>query len=152
MIPAGEHTTLRITTGKSGRTIRRIMIRIETTRDPRTMVSVLDAIEQLSRLRSQYGEHKLDDVAWELLLELLRAERGRLKLSVSALTISVPGVSATTSLRRIGELQARGYVERTPDAKDRRRDFVALTATARTLLSDYLARVDDCLADIHRDT
>jgi DNA-binding MarR family transcriptional regulator len=115
------------------------------------MVSVLDAIDQLSRLRGRYDQHKLDDVAWELLLELLRAERAEQRLSVSALTISVPGVSATTSLRRIGELHARGYVERTPDARDRRRDFVALTPTARSLLADYLARVDSCLADIHRD-
>jgi DNA-binding MarR family transcriptional regulator len=127
------------------------MIESKEAHDSRTMVSVLDAMEQLSRLRARYCEHKLDDVAWELLLELLRAAARELKLSVSALTMSVPGVSATTSLRRIGELQARGFVERTADAKDRRRDFVALTPTARTLLSDYLARVDSCLADIHRD-
>ena len=128
------------------------MIEAEEAHDSRTMVSVLDAIEQLSRLRARYAEHKLDDVAWELLLELLRAERGELKLSVSALTISVPGVSATTSLRRIGELQSRGFVARTADEKDRRRDFVTLTPIARTLLADYLARVDSCLADIHRDS
>jgi len=128
------------------------MIEIEAAPDTRPWSAVLDAIEQLSRLRGRYCEHKLDDVAWELLLELLRASAHDLKLSVSALTISVPGVSATTSLRRIGELQARGFIERTPDAKDRRRDFVALTPAARSLLTDYLARVDSCLADIHRDS
>jgi DNA-binding MarR family transcriptional regulator len=132
------------------RTIRRIMIEPEQASNSRTMVSVLDAIDQLSRLRGRYGEHKLDDVAWELLLELLRAERSEQRLSVSALTISVPGVSATTSLRRIGELQARGYVERTPDATDRRREVVARTPSARSLLADDLARVDTCLADIQR--
>ena len=93
-------------------------------------VPVLDTIERLRRLRSRYDEHKLDDVAWELLLELLRTEQGEHKLSVSALTISIPGVSATTSLRRIGELTARGYVDRVPDARDGRRDFVALTLKA----------------------
>jgi DNA-binding MarR family transcriptional regulator len=129
------------------------MIMIETLEGHarKTIVSVLDAIEQLSRLRSRYDEHKLDDVGWELLLELLRAEKSEQRLSVSALTISIPGVCATTSLRRIGELHGRGYVERTPDAKDRRRDFVALTSMARTLLCDYLARVDSCLADIRRE-
>ena len=72
MIPTPAHPTLRILTGKSGHN----MIEAEEAHDSRTMVSVLDAIEQLSRLRARYGEHKLDDVAWELLLELLRAERG----------------------------------------------------------------------------
>jgi CheY-like chemotaxis protein/DNA-binding MarR family transcriptional regulator len=114
----------------------------------RRKVPVLDTIEKLRRLRSRYDEHKLDDVAWELLLELLRTEQGEHKLSVSALTISIPGVSATTSLRRIGELTARGYVDRVPDARDGRRDFVALTLKAHDLLKDYLADVDRYLTDI----
>jgi DNA-binding MarR family transcriptional regulator len=115
----------------------------------KSKVPALDTIEKLRRLRSRYDEHKLDDVAWELLLELLRTEQGDHKLSVSALTISIPGVSATTSLRRIGELTARGYVDRVPDARDGRRDFVALTLKAHELLKDYLADVDRYLSDIH---
>ncbi len=110
---------------------------------------MLDTIEQLRRVRTRYDDHKLDEVAWELLLELLRAEQGGQKLSVSALTISIPGVSATTSLRRIGELATGGYVDRTPDARDGRRDFVTLTVKARSLLTDYLAQVDSCLTDLH---
>lgn len=115
----------------------------------RTKVSVLDTIEQLRRVRTRYNNHKLDEVAWELLLELLRAEQSHQKLSVSALTISIPGVSATTSLRRIGELASGGYVDRTPDARDGRRDFVTLTAKSRELLTDYLANVESCLNDLH---
>jgi DNA-binding response OmpR family regulator len=115
----------------------------------RRKVPVLDTIEKLRSLRSRYDEHKLDDVAWELLLELLRTEQGDHKLSVSALTISIPGVSATTSLRRIGELTARGYVDRVPDSRDGRRDFVSLTLKAHDLLKDYLADVDRYLSDIH---
>ena len=115
----------------------------------RTKLSLLDTIEQLRRVRSRYNSHKLDEVAWALLLELLRAEQSHQKLSVSALTISIPGVSATTSLRRIGELTTGGYVERTPDARDGRRAFVTLTVKARGLLTDYLAHVDSCLADLH---
>ena len=115
----------------------------------RTKVSVLDTIEQLRRVRARYNQHKLDEVAWELLLELLRAEQSNQKLSVSALTISIPGVSATTSLRRIGELATGGYVDRTPDARDGRRDFVTLTAKSREVLTDYLANVESCLNEIH---
>jgi FixJ family two-component response regulator len=87
----------------------------------RTKVSVLDTIEQLRRVRDRYNSHKLDEVAWELLLELLR---------------------------RIGELATGGYVDRTPDARDGRRDFVTLTVKARGLLADYLANVDSCLTDL----
>jgi|SRR6185437_5192897 len=115
----------------------------------RTKVSVLDTIEQLRRVRARYNNHKLDEVAWELLLELLRAEQSNQKLSVSALTISIPGVSATTSLRRIGELASGGYVDRTPDARDGRRDFVTLTAKSREVLTDYLANVESCLNEMH---
>lgn len=111
----------------------------------RIRVSVLDTIEQLRRVRNRYNGHKLDEVAWELLLELLRAEQSNQKLSVSALTISLAGVSTTTSLRRIGELATTGYVDRTPDVRDGRRDFVTLTTKARSLLTDYLANVDSCL-------
>lgn len=105
-------------------------------------LAILDAIEQLRRLRERYAEHKLDDVAWDLLLELLRAERLRQRLSVSGLAISISGVSATTSLRRMNELAARGYIERIPDPADARRDFVALTATSHALLADYLTQAN----------
>ena len=115
---------------------------------PKGRVSVLDAIEGLRKLRRHYDEHKLDDVAWDLLLEMMRAEQNNSRLSVSALTISIPGVSSTTSLRRVGELTARGYIERVPDARDGRRDFVRLTAKSHTLLADYLAHADSCLVDI----
>jgi DNA-binding response OmpR family regulator/DNA-binding MarR family transcriptional regulator len=104
--------------------------------------AVLDTIEQLRRLRSRYAQHELDDVAWDLLLELLRAERLRQRLSVSGLAISISGVSATTSLRRVNELTARGYTERVADTEDARRDFVVLTAKAHALLSDYLAQAN----------
>jgi DNA-binding response OmpR family regulator/DNA-binding MarR family transcriptional regulator len=115
---------------------------------PKGRTSVLDAIERLRTLRLQYDDHKLDDVAWDLLLEMLRAEQNQNRLSVSALTISIPNVSSTTSLRRTSELTARGYIERVPDARDGRRDFVRLTAKARELLADYLANADSCLIDL----
>jgi FixJ family two-component response regulator/DNA-binding MarR family transcriptional regulator len=118
----------------------------------RSTVSVLDTIEHLRRLRSRYEEHRLDDVAWELLLELLRAEQHDQRLSVSALTISIPGVSATTSLRRIGELATRGYVDRVPDERDGRRDFVSLTPQSRMLLKDYLAQVDSFLMQLQSNS
>lgn len=105
-------------------------------------LAVLDIIKQLRRLRSHYEHHKLDDVAWDLLFELLRAERLRQRLSVSGLAISIDGVSATTSLRRMNELEARGYIARVPDASDARRDFISLTPKSQELLADYLAQAN----------
>jgi FixJ family two-component response regulator len=118
---------------------------------PKGRLSVLDAIDGLRKLRRNYDSHKLDDVAWDLLLEMLRAQQSQQRLSVSALTISVSNVSSTTSLRRISELTARGYIERVPDSSDGRRDFVRLTGKALALLTDYLEHADSCLVELQSD-
>jgi DNA-binding response OmpR family regulator/DNA-binding MarR family transcriptional regulator len=110
--------------------------------EPAALLAVLDTIEQLRRLRDLYAHHSLDNVDWDLLLELLRAERLQQRMSVSALTIVASGASTTTSLRRINQLVARGYIVRVPDASDARRDFVSLTSKSNSLLTDYLARAN----------
>jgi len=89
---------------------------------------------------------ELDDVAWDLLLELLRAERGAQRVSVSALSISVEHISPTTALRRIRELVKAGHIVRNPDPLDARRDFVALSTASRAALERYLAEVAKELA------
>lgn len=116
-------------------------------RGPRGHVSVLDTIEGLHKLRLRYADQKLDELAWDLLLELLRAAQKNHRLSVSALAISFPDTPTTTSLRRIGELTAAGYIEREPDTHDRRRDFLALTPKARALLEDYLTCAEAFLTE-----
>jgi DNA-binding MarR family transcriptional regulator len=116
--------------------------------EPAALLAVLDTIEQLRRLRDLYAHHSLDDVEWDLLLELLRAERLQQRMSVSALTIVASGASTTTSLRRINQLVARGYIVRIPDASDARRDFVSLTSKSNDLLTDYLARANAHLRDL----
>ena len=99
-------------------------------------------MEQLRRLRREFPPlSELEDVAWDLLLELMRAEKSSSRLSVSSLSISVEHVSSTTALRRIQELVKAGYMVRTPDPTDARRDFVVLAAECRELLLKYLERV-----------
>jgi len=114
-------------------------------------VSVLDTIEGLHKLRLRYADHKLDELAWDLLLELLRAGQKHNRLSVSALAISFPDTPTTTSLRRISELTAGGYIEREPDMQDRRRDFLALTPKAQALLEDYLTCAEAFLSETRPD-
>ena len=116
--------------------------------EPAALLSVLDTIEQLRRLRDLYAHHSLDDVEWDLLLELLRAERLQQRMSVSGLTNIIRGTSTTTSLRRISQLVARGYIVRIPDASDARRDFASLTSKSNDLLTDYLARANAHLRDL----
>jgi hypothetical protein len=104
----------------------------------------LDHLRRPRRTVAPLGE--IDDVGWDLLLQLLRAEHEHERLSVSALSISVEHASPTTALRRIQELVKAGHVERHPDPFDARRDFVALSVGSRAALEKYLQQVAEELA------
>jgi CheY-like chemotaxis protein len=104
-------------------------------------------LDHLRRPRQSFAPlGALDDVAWELLLELLRAERVAQRISVSALSISVEHISPTTALRRIRELVKAGHIIRNPDPMDARRDFVTLSSESRAALEQYLGQVAKELA------
>ncbi|HEY5757594.1 MAG TPA: response regulator [Steroidobacter sp.] len=104
----------------------------------------LDHLRRPRRALEPLGE--LDDVAWDLLLELLRADKTAQRISVSALSISAPHISPTTALRRIRELVKAGHILRNPDPMDARRDFVVLGSECRSALEHYLAQVAKELA------
>lgn len=112
-----------------------------------TGTTVLDTIEQLRRLRDSYDAvlGDLDDVAWDLLLEVLRCERAGRRISVSGLCISGNDVSSTTALRRINDLVAQQHLLRIPDPTDARRDFVTIRDETRHALEDYLAKAGEYL-------
>jgi CheY-like chemotaxis protein len=104
-------------------------------------------LDHLRRPRQSFAPlGELDDVAWELLLELLRAEKVSQRISVSALSISVEHISPTTALRRIRELVKAGHIIRNPDPMDARRDFVTLSPESRAALEQYLGQVAKELA------
>jgi CheY-like chemotaxis protein/DNA-binding MarR family transcriptional regulator len=99
-------------------------------------------MDQVRRLRRSFPPlSELDDVAWDLLLELARADKSVQRLSVSALCVSVEHVSSTTALRRVQDLVKAGHIVRVPDPADARRDFVVLDAAANAVLDRYLERV-----------
>lgn len=110
--------------------------------------AMLHVIEALREIRARYAQHKLDDVAWDLMLELARAERLRQRISVSGLMISSGNASSTTLLRRINDLAERGYIERLPDPNDARRDFVFLTSKGSDLISSFLRTALSCMSDL----
>ena len=106
----------------------------------------LDHLHKLRRSYPPLGD--LDDVAWDLLRELFRAERNSQRLSVSALSVSVERVSSTTALRRIQDLTRAGHIIRSPDPLDARRDFVTLAPDIRAALDRYLEHVARELAAV----
>ncbi|MFC4313539.1 response regulator [Steroidobacter flavus] len=116
---------------------------VEASRGDLTTVG-LDRLRRPRQALEPLGE--LDDVAWDLLLELLRADKTAQRISVSALSISVPHISPTTALRRIRELVKAGHILRNPDPMDARRDFVVLASECRAALEHYLEQVAKELA------
>ncbi|MGH6617075.1 hypothetical protein [Sphingomonas sp.] len=93
------------------------------------------------RLRGQYFDAGLlEDPAWDMLLDLFAAELERSQVSVSSLCIAA-AVAPTTALRWIAKMSEAGLFERHADPFDRRRAFMALSATARAGMMGYLSAV-----------
>lgn len=74
------------------------------------------------------------DPVWDMMLDLYAAHHERQPVSVSSLCIAA-GVPATTALRWIKTLTARGWFKRTRDDRDGRRVYVSLS-------DDALAKID----------
>ena len=53
------------------------------------------------------------------------------------------GVDRTTMVALVDELEAKGLVQRRPDARDRRKNVVALTEAGRTTLEGATRAVDE---------
>ena len=99
-------------------------------------------MDRLRRLRREFPPlGDLDDVAWDLVRELIRVERTTQRLSVSALSMAAEQVSSSTAVRRIQDLVRAGILVRTPDPADARRDFVNLAPQMRATLDRYLEQV-----------
>jgi DNA-binding MarR family transcriptional regulator len=94
------------------------------------------------RLRDEAFEQPglFEDPAWDMLLDLFAAELERRSVSVSSLCIAA-AVAPTTALRWIGKLIDAGLLERRPDAFDRRRAFISLTARASLAMRNYVGMI-----------
>jgi ActR/RegA family two-component response regulator len=99
------------------------------------LVRRLIRVEQ-SRARVVGGK-LLGDPAWNILLDLLLASLENRKVSVSSACI-VAGVATTTALRLVNRMVEDGVLERLPDQKDRRRDFLVIRPEVQAALKDYL--------------
>lgn len=100
------------------------------------------------RRRGEYFNARLfADPAWDMLLELYRAELAQSKISVSSLCF-VSGAPLTTALRWIKALQNDGLVARSNDPLDGRRVFVRLTDDGLQAMRAYLASLPQLLQPI----
>ena len=73
---------------------------------------VLEMLREMRRVRSKYlPEELFSDPCWDVLLDLYEARLSSTQVSVTALG-ATSGVPMSTALRRIGELQQHGLVER----------------------------------------
>lgn len=80
------------------------------------------------------------DPAWDMLLDLFAARLEQRLVSVSSLCTAA-AVPATTALRWIGLLEAKGHIARSADPVDGRRILMAISDDAADRMHAYFAGV-----------
>lgn len=108
---------------------------------PEVSAETVRSVIRARRLRDRYfPEHLFADPAWDMLLDLLHAEIGQLRVPVSSLCIAA-AVPPTTALRWLKTMTEQGLFRRRSDPHDGRRVFVELTPEASSGLRRYFAEV-----------
>lgn len=108
---------------------------------PAVSAEAVRSVIRARRLRGRYfSEQLFADPAWDMLLDLLHAEIGQLRVPVSSLCIAA-AVPATTALRWLKTMTEQGIFRRRADPHDGRRVFVELTPEASSGLRRYFAEV-----------
>lgn len=108
---------------------------------PPLSAETVRSVIRARRLRGRYfPEEMFADPAWDMLLDLLRAEISQLRVPVSSLCIAA-AVPATTALRWLKTLVQQGVFVRRADPHDGRRVFVELAPQASSALRRYFVEV-----------
>jgi DNA-binding MarR family transcriptional regulator len=90
------------------------------------------------RLRERmFEDTEFGEPAWDILLTLYIAHHEGKLVSVSSLCIAAE-VPATTALRWISTMEAKGQLQRHRDPVHKRRMFMSLSAEARAAMDRYL--------------
>jgi DNA-binding MarR family transcriptional regulator len=88
----------------------------------------VDAELRLRRRRERaFTVNYFGDAAWDIVLELERAQRMGMNLAITDIGVE-SRIPLTTVLRYLTRLEKDGYITRKVDPTDRRRVFVSLTA------------------------
>lgn len=106
---------------------------------------VLKSLRSLHRARFENLPEGLPvEASWEILLDLYVSGLRKERTSPTAIGVS-SGVSLTSALRRIQELEGKGMVARISDETDKRRAFVQLTEKGRHAVQSFIrAYVTSC--------
>ena len=108
---------------------------------PPVSLETVRAVIRARRLRERYFQEELfADPAWDMLLDLLQAEIAQLRVPVSSLCIAA-AVPATTALRWLNSLVAKGILIRRSDPRDGRRIFVELSPETSAALRRYFGEL-----------
>lgn len=116
----------------------------QTGQDKATVQAVQNLIDARQLRYKFFGADLFADPAWDMLLELLRAEIEQHRVTVSSLT-RASNVPATTALRWIKIMTDRGLLNRSADPTDARRIFLELSPTSSLAMRAYFhdfARLD----------
>lgn len=98
-------------------------------------------ILRVRTLRAKFFNAELfADPAWDMLLDLYRAELDQHRVSVTSLC-TASGVPTSTALRWLRALEEDGLIARRQDPLDGRRSFVALTTGGIEAMSAYFAAI-----------
>lgn len=111
---------------------------------PATAKDIAATLRMMIASRSQRGRYfpaeMFADPAWDILLDLTRAEIENQQVSVSSVCIAA-SVPMSTALRWVKAMTEAGLLRRWTDPKDRRRDLIALTPATAGHMRDYLTAV-----------
>jgi|tagenome__1003787_1003787.scaffolds.fasta_scaffold20966242_3 DNA-binding MarR family transcriptional regulator len=118
--------------------------------EPQIPVETVSWLIRARRNRAQYLNGNLfAEPAWDILLDLLRAELAQERISVSSACIAA-GVPASTGLRWLNVLEQEGLVLREADPRDARRAFVVLSPHTSVALRRYFLDVVETRATDQR--
>lgn len=96
--------------------------------------------------RSHFGSAEISGPVWDMMLDLMLANANGRILGASDLATGA-GVPLSSGLRMIASLERRGLVQRTIDARDRRRTLVRLTDAGTERMAAYFEKIAAALQE-----
>ena len=115
----------------------------EATADWENLGRAVTAVIQARRLRAHFFDEELfADPAWDMMLDLFRAELCQRRIATSSLCVAA-AVPATTALRWIKAMTEKGLFVRHDDPFDGRRVYIELAPDVSEALRRYFAKIAD---------
>jgi DNA-binding MarR family transcriptional regulator len=115
---------------------------------PSDVGALAEALYRLRRRRDRsFGGALFSEPSWDLLLELLAAEKSGSHVSIKTACLAA-AVPNTTAVRCLRQLERRGVVYRQPDRRDRRRINIRLTEPAASMMETLFGDLCHCFTSL----